>query len=151
MTGQIPGPIANDIGDDRESRRARKRNRPPSVERGIKSLFMGLGFLFVALALAYAQEGRGWWYWMLIPAFSMMGGGIAEYLRSRNAQKGLPFQSYPTETAIPRAPQVNALPPRNTNELVAPPPSVTEGTTRHLGSEGPTKVFVPVERPNEQG
>ena len=151
MTGQIPEAIANDDENDWHSRRARRRNRPPSLERGIKSLFMGFGFLFVALALAYAQEGRGWWYWMLIPAFSMMGGGIAEYMRSRNAQKGLPFQSTSTERSLPRAPHVNALPPKDTSELVAQPSSVTEGTTRHLGSEGATKVFVPVERPKQQG
>lgn len=151
LTGQMPEVIANDDDDDRDSRRRRRRNRPPSLERGIKSLFMGLGFLFVALALSYANEGRGWWYWLLIPAFSMMGGGIAEYLRSRSAHKELPLESGRSQTAMPHTPRANVLTPMNTNELVAPPPSVTEGTTRHLGSERPTKVFVPAERTKEQG
>lgn len=151
MTGQIPDLIANDIDDDRESRRRNKRGKAPSLDRGIKRLFMGLGFLFVALALSFAPEGRGWWYWMLIPAFSMIGGGVAEYLRSRNAQKVLPLESSPTQKAIPRAPQMNILPPRDTSELVHQPASVTEGTTRHLGSEGPTKVFAPAERPKHEG
>jgi hypothetical protein len=31
---------------------------------------------------------------------------------------------------------VSALPPRNTSELVPQPPSVTEGTTRHLDLSG---------------
>jgi hypothetical protein len=36
--------------------------------------------------------------------------------------------------------RASELPPRrNTSELMPPPPSVTEGTTRHLGSEGPTE------------
>ena len=149
MTGQIPKAITDDNYDDRKSRRERKRERPPSVERGVKSLFMGIGFLLVAFALSRSREGFGWWYWMLIPAFSMIGGGVAEFLRARTAHKGLPFQSSQTQAAMSDAPHVNVLPPRNTNELVAPPPSVTEGTTRHLGSEGPTKVFVPAERPKE--
>lgn len=149
MTGQIQDLTANEIEDTRESRRRRKRDRPPSFERGIKSLFMGLGFLFVALALSRSHEGFGWWYWMLIPAFSMIGGGVAEYIRSRNAQKELPGQSSPIETAIPHAPQAKVLPPRNTSELVHQPTSVTEGTTRHLGAEGPTKVFAPVDRPKQ--
>lgn len=149
LTGQLPAPIEDDDGDDRESRRRRKRNRPPSMERGIKSFFMGLGFMFVALALSFAHEGRGWWYWMLIPAFSMIGGGVAEFIRSRTKQKEFPIQPN-TQTAIPRAPKVNVLPPKNTSELVAPPPSVTEGTTRHLGSEGPTRVFAPSESAKEQ-
>jgi hypothetical protein len=37
---------------------------------------------------------------------------------------------------------VSALPPRDTGEM-SPPPSVTEGTTRHLG--------VPVERKRGEG
>jgi hypothetical protein len=112
---------------------------------------MGLGFLFVAIALSYANEGRGWWYWMLIPAFSMMGGGVAEYLRSRSANKELQLQHDRTQAAMPQSSGAKVLAPMNTNELVAPPPSVTEGTTRHLGSEVPTKVFVPAERTKKQG
>jgi len=43
---------------------------------------------------------------------------------------------------------VSALPPRNTSEMV-PPPSVTEGTTRHLGirAEAPAR---PAERPAKE-
>lgn len=149
MTGQIAA-FPNEIDDSREARRRRKRERPPSLERGIKSIFMGLGFLFVAIALAYTPMGWSWWYWMLIPAFSMMGGGVAEYLRSRHVQKEIRLQSNPAQPAIPRAPQMSELPPRNTSELVAPPPSVTEGTTRHLGAEGPTKVFAPARRPKQE-
>jgi hypothetical protein len=37
--------------------------------------------------------------------------------------------------------RVDEFPVRNTGELVAPPPSVTEGTTRHLGAEAPTRHF----------
>jgi hypothetical protein len=38
-------------------------------------------------------------------------------------------------------PQYSSFPARKTGELVPPPPSVTEGTTRHLGAEAPTRHF----------
>jgi hypothetical protein len=148
MTGHVHDAIANDV-DDRHSRRERKRGKTPSLERGIRNFFMGLGFLFVSLALSFAREGRGWWYWMLLPAFSMIGGGVAEYMRSRNAKTELAGQGYSGQVEIRRAPTANALPAKNTSDLVAPPPSVTEGTTRHLGAESPTRVFVPAERPKQ--
>jgi hypothetical protein len=113
---------------------------------------MGLGFLFLAIALAFSRGGGGWWFWMLIPAFSMLGGGVAEYMRARNAEKELPLQRAQA-AAVPqmRSTYGNELPPRGTSELMPPPPSVTEGTTRHLGAEGPTKVFTPAERPKQEG
>jgi hypothetical protein len=84
LSGNLP--VA--IDDSRAARRERKRDgRPPSLSRAMRSGFMGLAFLFVSLALAFANEGRGWWYWMLIPAFSMLGTGVAEYLRLREEQK----------------------------------------------------------------
>jgi len=149
MTGQIAYPIANEGEDDRETRRRSRRGRTPSLERGIKNMFMGFGFLFVAIALSFSAMGRFWWFWMLLPAFSMIGGGVAEYMRSRQALNASPKATVGTEAAMSPARQSNMLPPRNTNELVAQPPSITEGTTRHLGSEGPTKVFIPAERPEQ--
>jgi hypothetical protein len=41
--------------------------------------------------------------------------------------------------AAPPPQSAGELPRRNTAELVMPPPSVTEGTTRHLGAEAPTR------------
>jgi hypothetical protein len=120
------------------------------MEKGIKSVFMGLGFLLVAIILAFAHDGRGWWYWMLIPSFSMLGGGVAEYLRAKNAKKELLQQPARAQVAATRSTYMNELPPRNTSEIMAPPPSVVEGTTRHLGAEGPTKVFTPAERPKQE-
>jgi len=75
---------------------------------------------------------------------------VAEFMRARNAQKALvpPQQSQATPL---RSSYMNDLPPRSTNELMPPPPSVTEGTTRHLGAEGATKIFTPAERPKQEG
>ncbi len=129
-----------------DSLNRRKDNLPPSQERGIKHFFMGVGFLFVAICLALfsGQHGQNaWWYWMLIPAFSLMGGGVAEMVRVKQSHRAASL----SETATPQAfsttpppPQMNQVPVRNTAEM-APPPSVTEGTTRHLGSEAATQHF----------
>ena len=124
----------------RAARRSRKREgREPTIEHALKNVFVGIAFLFVALALGLSGEGRFWWYWLLIPAFSSLGKGIAEYVRLREAQKKpLPLSGY-SQPAIAAPPAHVSLPARNTGELVAPPPSVTEGTTRHLGAEAPTR------------
>ena len=37
--------------------------------------------------------------------------------------------------------RVETLPSPQTSELMQPTPSVTEGTTRHLGAEAPTRIF----------
>ena len=142
----VPGVLAERLAATDESfhgRRRRRReseSRPATVERAIKSLFMGVAFLFVSFAvLTWAPAGRIWWFWMLIPAFSMLATGVATYLRLAEEKKrpaAPPFYT-PPQTAVPHAPRVGELPPRNTGEMI-PPPSVTEGTTRHLG--------VPVER-----
>lgn len=102
---------------------------------------MGLAFIFVAFAVkTWAPAGNIWWFWMLIPAFSLLADGVSTYLRLAEEKKtnaaAPPFYT-PPPTAVPHAPRVGELPQRNTGEMI-PPPSVTEGTTRHLG--------VPVER-----
>jgi hypothetical protein len=127
--------------DDLRGRRRRRRQRgEPTPEKAFKNLFMGLGFLIVAIVLGFSRMGTGWWFWMFIPAFSMIGGGVAEIIRMR-IEKGSPS----SETAPASIPSASArahdLPPRSTSELMPPPPSVTEGTTRHLGSEGPTEYL----------
>jgi hypothetical protein len=104
---------------------------------------MGVGFLVVAIVLAFMPMGRAWWFWMFIPAFTMLGGGVAEWMRVKQTQ--------PQQPALPRASMQPQMPPpparaqepqlprRNTAELIMQPPSVTEGTTRHLGAEAPTR------------
>lgn len=152
LTGQLPvqeQPAALDPEDeDNRGRRRRGRKDSSSMDKGIKNIFMGVGFLFVALALSTSQMGMMWWYWMLIPAFAMMGGGVGEIIRARQKRNITPATNtyVPTMTAVPPSPRMNTLTPRNTAELV-PPPSVTEGTTRHLSVEAPTRHFdTPVEK-----
>ena len=119
----------------------RALKRAPTLDNAFRNAFMGIAFLLVTLALSFSRVGTGWWFWMLIPAFSLMGTGVAQYIRYReNKNQSLPgfVTAQPSIQAAPSRPVFNA---RGTGELLAPPPSVTEGTTRHLGVEAPTKVL----------
>jgi hypothetical protein len=136
LSGQLPQTQSDEF--DFGSRIRKKYGREVTLDRAFKSAFMGLAFLLVAIALSFSPMGRGWWFWMMIPAFSMMGSGIAQYIRVRERGKQTIGGSTFNQQAMPSA-RVEAFPARNTGELMAPPPSVTEGTTRHLGAEAPTK------------
>ncbi len=136
MTGQLPQTVDVDEGP---RRRRRKRDEKLSLEHACKHIFMGIAFLVISIALSTSIMGRAWWFWMLIPAFSMMGTGIAQFIRIKEEQKRRMATGMPFQPSIPAAQRVNPLPARNTGELINPPPSVTEGTTRHLGVEAPTK------------
>lgn len=153
MSGHLPagGPAEFDgEGRGHKSRRRHRQRESASMEKGIKNLFIGLGFLVVSIALSFSIMGMGWWFWMLIPAFSLMGGGVAEMMRARRAEnRQLPYG--PTTTAVPPVQHAGSLPPRNTSELMPSVPSVTEGTTRHLGVEAPTRHFgAAVENPEKK-
>ena len=121
-----------------EKRQLRRQGKEVSLERAFKNMFMGIAFLLVSMALMFSRVGAGWWFWMLIPAFSMLGTGIAQLIRIKEGtNRQISFQN-PVQPAIQNPPQVS-FPRRNTGELTTPPPSVTEGTTRHLGAELPTR------------
>jgi hypothetical protein len=129
-----------------------RRGRPISWERAITGIFMGLAFLTVSIILAVTGMGRGWWFWMLIPAFAMLGGGIAKYVQLKKHEQLLGTNSPTAVVTIESSGQLSALPPQQT-QFVSPdsryktgdlvPPSVAEGTTRHLelDSEGQTMTL----------
>lgn len=144
ITGQIPQVSEENL--TRSERRARRRHKAPTLDNAFRSAFMGLAFLLVAMALAFSRMGRGWWFWLLIPAFSMMGTGIAQYIRYKEERKQAPLAGTPVQPFMQQPPPVQTFPARQTGELLPQPPSVTEGTTRHLGAEQPTRHFdAPVE------
>lgn len=126
-----------------EGGRARRRHgrREPSLDHAFKNVFMGVSFLVVAIALAFSRMGAGWWFWMMIPAFSMMGTGVAQYIRIREREKRALRPGNFGQPAMQPPQNAGSFPARQTGELMAPPPSVTEGTTRHLGAETPTRHF----------
>jgi hypothetical protein len=148
LSGQLPQVKQDEDVDEGGFCRTRRRGQP-SIDSAMRGVFMGVAFLCIAIALAFSRMGTGWWFWMLIPAFTMMGSGVAQYMRHKERQKQ-PFlpgalrqtPAMPEQRRVDSAPQrADLFPTRNTGELVAPPPSITEGTTRHLGAEAPTRHF----------
>ncbi|MCM3905771.1 MAG: zinc ribbon domain-containing protein [Pyrinomonadaceae bacterium] len=141
LSGQLPPADGEDLSCS-DKRALKRREKEASLGNAFRNAFMGVAFLLVSMALAFSAMGRGWWFWMLIPAFSLMGTGVAQYIKVKEDEKRAMIGRVPVQHFQPvmqPPPRVNSLPRRNTGELVAPPPSVTEGTTRHLGGEAPTR------------
>lgn len=136
LTGQMVRPPLDDMTE--ESCEG-KKGRPLTLETSFKNMFMGVAFLIISIALS-RTIGAVWWFWMLIPAFSLMGKGVAQYMRVREREKRMAMM--PPRMPGIQSPQTGptAL-PRRTDELRPAVPSVTENTTRHLGVEAPTRHF----------
>ena len=130
MTGQVIQSPVEEI-ESFHDRRRRKREKEATLDRAFKNIFMGFGFLMIAIALS-RTIGQGWWFWMLLPAFSMMGTGIAQFIRVRERERR-------ASLAPPAMAQTFPPQSRPPGELRAPVASVTEGTTRHLGVEAQTR------------
>jgi hypothetical protein len=141
LSGQLPQAPRDDLEDCGFGRRKRRGRREGTLDSAFKNVFMGIAFLLVSLALAFSRMGAGWWFWMMIPAFSMMGTGVAQYIRLKEREKQAFLPGNFSQPSLQPPAQAGAFPTRNTGELLAPPPSVTEGTTRHLGAEAPTRHF----------
>src|SRR5438045_3356538 len=81
VTGVLAERLAAGEGESlsRRDRRAQRRyGRPVSIERAVKSFFMGLAFIFVAFAARiWAPAGNIWWFWLFIPAFGMLAEGVS--------------------------------------------------------------------------
>jgi hypothetical protein len=127
------------------------KGRPISLEGAITKAFTGLAFLTVAcvLGLTGAAGGRGWWFWLLIPAFTSLGAGVAQYVQIRQAGKGYSNTLASGEfTKMPSNPNASLPPPQTawaapeskykTGDRV--PPSVTDSTTRHLEMDSESKT-----------
>ncbi|MEK6284675.1 MAG: zinc ribbon domain-containing protein [Acidobacteriota bacterium] len=127
----VPQALTGRLPEARSRRRGRhdfERGGPASLANGITKVFVGLGFLLVSLALGLSNAGRGWWFWMLIPAFASLGKGVAEIV---SAKYGSHLAPGANQTAMPAGARTGELPPPR-NEVLFPPPSVTEQTTRQL-------------------
>src|SRR5258705_9520964 len=124
LSGQLPTETADDDRGDywRGDWRRHGRNRPPSIDAGIRNLVMGIAFIVVSILVGlYSLHGGGWWYWLLIPASTFIGRGISELVRAKKteslAQKSSQLQA-PHPIQIPS--------PRDTRALMPPVGSVTE-------------------------
>src|SRR6267142_4987771 len=78
LSGQLPqAKDDSDVG----RRRRRRGGREPSWDHAFKNIFVGIAFVIIAIALGFSRVGYGWWFWMLIPAFSLMGAGLSQCMR----------------------------------------------------------------------
>ncbi|MBA3767577.1 MAG: hypothetical protein H0W99_11435 [Acidobacteria bacterium] len=141
----VPQALAGRLPDEQtiateEDSHYRRRRGTPSLDKAIRNISSGVGFLAIAIVLSFLPMGRAWWFWMLIPAFAMLGGGIADWVRVKQTQpRSLPSGAMPPALSARPPQRAGEFPARNTAELVMPPPSVTEGTTRLLEDEAPTR------------
>ena len=133
LTGQMVQAPVEEVEEGGSRRRRRREKGEASLDQAFRNVFMGIAFLIVAIALS-RTIGQVFWFWFLLPAFSMMGTGIAQYIRVREREKR-------TLMAPQAVRQSLAQQPQTPDELRAPVASVTEGTTRHLGVEAPTRHF----------
>lgn len=136
MSGQLAARLsaADDARASRHARRGR-HEEPPTIERAVRHLFMGLAFLFIAFAIkTWMPGGHVWWFWMFLPAAGLLGDALSTHLRLAAEEKrhAAPQAYAPAQTSVPPPRRAGSLSPGDTGEMV-PPPSVTEGTTRHLG------------------
>lgn len=114
-----------------------------SWESAIVLFASGIGFLIVSIVLAFQPMGFGWWFWMLIPGFGGIGGGIGQYVALRKQEReNVRLPEGDTGRQVTGKDR-GALPPTETvfaeDEFRMPegdrelaPHSVTEGTTRNL-------------------
>src|SRR5215467_2027411 len=113
LSGQLPQQPVEYV---EEGGRRRRRRKELSLDHSFKNIFMGIAFLIIAIALS-RTIGGGWWFWMLLPAFSMMGTGIAQYIRLKEREKKSMLVSAPLNKTLPDRRSYSAprtLPPRNT-------------------------------------
>jgi hypothetical protein len=118
MTGQLAG----------EVRRPANNKEKARLAQGFVRIALGVVF-FLVLLIPAAFGHRDWPWWMLLPAFFLLRRGVLQV--GRVVSEHHESVSAPARTEI--------QPPHRADELlsrdafdVAPPPSVTENTTRHL-------------------
>ena len=127
MTGEMaPATEETNLTTDEMCARTRK---PLTIDNAVRNVFLGFAFLIISFVLS-RTIGQVWWFWMLIPAFSLMGAGIGQFIRIRERERR-ELQS-PTPRAFTARPTAPPLHAPHTEQLMPPVPSVTEGTTRHL-------------------
>jgi hypothetical protein len=135
------------------------KGKSVSWETAIGKIFTGIAFLIVSIILGVTgmAGAKVWWFWMLIPAFGALGSGVAQLIQLKKSEKQAVASFVPAsrQNEVNSAPRTSALPPTQTEYVQPPqnsiydtgelvvPPSVTEGTTRHLeiNSEGETMTL----------
>ncbi len=137
LTGQLP--VAAPEESDFSFHERRKRRKVPTIEGAVGKSFTGLGFLIAALFVTFWFPGGFTWGWsFLFPAFALIGEGVGQYLKvqelARQRERTLAPPPVATNFHQPFSPQPRAaeLSAPTTSELVIPPSSVSEHTTKNL-------------------
>ena len=98
-----------------------KKGKPISYEQAVNKIFTGLAFLIVAavLGITGVAGGQSWWFWMLIPAFGSLGGGVAQYVQLKKTEKyqNLSFASQNSSNVFGDRPGNAGLPSANLSEI----------------------------------
>jgi hypothetical protein len=150
--GSDLGGVSSALAQPGPQRLVNHKGKPIHLEGAISKIFTGVAFLIISIVLSFSAMGTGWWFWMLIPAFGSLGAGIAQYIQIREAKKQQSNTAGVMPATLPQQQNAELPPPQTefvpahesrykTGDLV--PPSVTEGTTRHLDldSEGQTMTL----------
>jgi hypothetical protein len=109
---------------------------------GIRNIILGMGFLVTSLFVKSMPGDTYFWLLFMIPAFCLLGSGIPRILKYEELKKSRKMRP-PLTSIFPETQSPQALPPSKddyikprskyeTEELIERPPSVVEGTTRHL-------------------
>jgi hypothetical protein len=134
LSGKLPAepaPACDEFG-------LRRRRGGQPIDTAVRALMMGIAFAVISIMVGRFTSGGGqWWIWLLIPAAIFFSRGFSGLLRMKQTK---------SQTATLTSPQLNTVrltetPVPRTGELMPPVPSVTEGTTRHLGAEAQTRHF----------
>ena len=140
LSGNLP---ENETYIDRKGK-IRSNNPDDIWSSSIRNFVMGIGFLVISAALFFTgvAGGRAWWWAMLFPAASFLASGFSQMAKVKRLENRMKANLVHPNTSEATQPQ-NALPPiqteylkpstiYDTGELIERPPSVIEGTTRHL-------------------
>ena len=140
LQGSLPVKSGANFKDEVEKRAKEKGRKPATVDDGLKNIFQGIGLLIIFLIGIYVFRGAFWLtIWFIIPALSSFGEGIGQLIRVR--QERLQLLSHAMHeggnfrpTLFPPAANLKQFSSPDTAEIVSPPGSVTDATTRHLDS-----------------
>ena len=138
LTGQLP--MAPPEEPELTKRERRKRRKLPTIENAVSNLFTGLGFLLAAIFVTFWFPGGYTWGWsFLIPAFALIGEGVGQYLKVKQLERERVLPSPIVATYFPQPgipqPRVAELSAPTTSELVTPPASISEHTTKNLNRQ----------------
>ena len=123
----IPQALTGELPERRRGRHRRGFGHRGSanISNGITKAFTGIAFVLIALFLCLGKDY--WGIWLLIPGFAALGKGVAEIIAAREGQRPTPGSSQAIATPAPNTGSIGAA---NPPELMAPPASVTESTTK---------------------